>query len=138
MKGLDVLVVRFLPVVLCLVTCADILLALSGKSVVGLMLIHGNSAIYAGSMFLISLSNKKYHCVWNRLLYAVLVITPVANVVDYKTRPFENSCTYLVVLLFVYLFSMFFTIFNAAKHYKNARRKKKKIGSAGDSQASAV
>lgn len=63
MKGLDIFLVRFLPFVLYIQVGITILRALNGIDDYPFNLLHSNSAIYATVLFLISLSNKRYHCV---------------------------------------------------------------------------
>ena len=77
-------------------------------------------------MYVVSLSNKKYHCVYNRLMYIVLILTPVINFLDYEFEIFEPTNSQYVFMLYMYLVVLAITAFLAVKHFAQAIKRRKK------------
>lgn len=84
MRKLDIFVVRFIPIIIFVYIAIIFVLAWQGYYNTMNEYILGNSFIYALSLFLISLSNPKYHCIWNRAMYVELMIVPLINFADAK------------------------------------------------------
>lgn len=124
MKGLDILIVRFLPFVLFIQVGVTILRACNGIDDYPFNLLHSNSAIYAIALFLISLSNKKYHCVWNRAMYAFLIFTPTFNYLDAVFGLFQEVDTYFIVIYTTYSLTAFITAYLAIRHFVKITKRK--------------
>lgn len=117
MKGLDVLFVRFLPFVLFIQVGITIIFAWNGVDDYPFNLLHSNSAIYALVLLLISLSNKKYHCVWNRAMYAFLIFIPIFNFLDAIFNLIPDAETYLFVVHTIYGLTALITAYLAIRHF---------------------
>lgn len=117
MKGLDIILVRFLPFVLFIHVGITIINAFNGIDDYPFNLLHSNSAIYAIVLFLISLSNKKYHCVWNRAMYAFLIFIPIFNFFDAVFNIFPEVETYFIIIYTTYGLTALITAYLAIKHF---------------------
>lgn len=117
MKGLDILLVRFLPFVLFIQVGITIINAFNGIDDYPFNLLHSNSAIYAIVLFLISLSNKKYHCVWNRAMYAFLIFIPIFNFIDAVLNLFPEVETYFIIIYTTYGLTALITAYLAIRHF---------------------
>ncbi len=117
MKGLDVLVVRFLPFILYIIIGIDILLAFKGVDLTAFYLLHSNSAIYALGLYLISYSNKKYHCEYNRYMLLCLIITPLINFFDEVFYIFPSEASYAYTIVGLYCFTLGATATAAVRHF---------------------
>lgn len=125
MKKLDVFIVRFLPFVLFIVLGANILCTWHGIEEITLGYhLHGNSAIYALGFFLVSLANKRYHCVWNRAMYAYLIFTPVLNFLDACFDFVPAVDTYLYIIWSTYLLTAIITAYLAIRHFVIVTKRK--------------
>lgn len=117
MKGLDVLIVRLLPFILFVITGINIICCACGIDVRDSYYLHSHSAIYASALFLISLCNKRYHCIWNRAMYLFLIIVPLLNYLDKKINCLPcNEWTYIAILV-LYLSTILITAYLAIKHF---------------------
>lgn len=103
MKGIDVFIVRFLPFILFVITGIDILGCWLGWDNDKFYFLHSNSIIYAIALFLISLANKKYHCIYNRLCYLFLIIIPLFNYLDALFNLIPDVTIYLMVITYLYI-----------------------------------
>lgn len=117
MKGIDVLVVRFAPFVLYVLFGVDLICANSGIDISITYYLHSQSILYALFMFLISLSNSKYHCVWNRAMYVFLVIVPVFNYLDARLNLIPVIETYLNIVNALYGVTAIITAVLAIRHF---------------------
>lgn len=117
MKGLDVFVVRFLPFVLFAIIGIDILLAFRGVDLTAFYLLHSNSAIYALGLYLISYSNKKYHCEYNRYMLLCLIVTPLINFFDEVFYIFPSDKSYVITIVSIYCFTLGATASAAIRHF---------------------
>lgn len=124
MKGLDVLLVRFLPFVLYIQVGITIVRAFNGVDDYPFNLLHSNSAIYALVLFLISLSNRKYHCVWNRAMYAFLIFIPIFNYVDAALNLFPEIATYFIIIYATYGLTALITAYLAIRHFIQASKRR--------------
>ena len=126
MKNADVFVVRTLPFVLYIILGVNIHLSFIGVDMRDIYLLHSNSAIYASAMFIVSLSNKKYHCVYNRLMYVVLILTPTMNFLDFEFELFQPTQVQYISVLVAYYAILVITAVLAINHFKQAIQNKKK------------
>lgn len=128
MKGLDVHLVRFLPFVLYIQVGITILGAFNGSDDYPFNLLHSNSAIYATVLFLISLANKRYHCVWNRAMYAFLIFIPIFNYVDAVFNLFPEIETYFIIIYTTYGLTALITAFLAIRHFIQVSKRRLENG----------
>lgn len=117
MKGLDVFIVRFLPFILFIVFGFNVLCCYNDIDITITYNLHGNSALYALALYFISLSNKKYHCEWNRAMYIYLIVVPIFNFLDAIFDFVLDVDTYLLILNVSYLFTALVTAYLAIKHF---------------------
>lgn len=124
MKGLDVFIVRFLPFILFIIFGINVLCCYNGVDITITYNLHGNSALYALALYLISLSNKKYHCEWNRAMYLYLISIPIFNFFDAVFDFVKDVDSYLLILNISYLFTAVITAYLAIKHFYINEQKK--------------
>lgn len=117
MKGLDVLVVRFLPFLLYVIVGINTICCFCGVDVTLSYELHGNSALYAIGFFLISLANSRYHCIWNRAMYLFLVLLPIINFVDSAFYIFPTDTSYMLTVVIFYVLTAFITAYLAIRHF---------------------
>lgn len=117
MKGLDVLIVRFLPFVLFIQVGISMWNAFNGVDDYPFNLFHSNSAIYALCLFLISLSNSRYHCIWNRAMYLFLIGIPIFNYLDALFNIVPEIDTYFTIIYSAYGFASLITAYLAIRHF---------------------
>lgn len=117
MKKIDVLVVRFLPFILYLLFGIILLCVGNGVDVSIIYELHGNSVIYALSLFLISLSNNKYHCVWNRAMYVFLIAIPLLNFLDATFDFIPTTNVYITIIRILYGITAIITAYLAVRHF---------------------
>ena len=124
MKGLDVFIVRFLPFILFLITGMNSLFAICGIDITVTYKLHSHSVLYALALLLISLSNSKYHCVWNRAMYAYLILQPICNFCDgvFNFIPIEKATILSAHIL--WLITALVTAYLAIKHFVNASKRR--------------
>lgn len=125
MNRIDVAIVRFLPFVLYILIGVCTTLIICGKDIDEFYLIHGNSAIYAAAMYIISLSNKRYHCKWNRAMYLFLIIVPIINYVDARWCVIPDEKTYIIIFNVMYLATAMWTAVMAIRHFRKSLKGKK-------------
>lgn len=128
MKKLDIFLVRFLPFVLYIQIGITIVRACNGIDDYPFNLLHSNSAIYAIVLFLISLSNRKYHCVWNRAMYAFLIFIPIFNFVDATFNLFPEIKTYFIIIYTTYFLTALITAYLAIRHFIQGVKRKMNNG----------
>lgn len=124
MKGIDVLVVRFLPFVIYAIVCVQIINCWLGIDYYPFNLLHSNSAIYASALFMISLSNKKYHCIYNRAMYVFLIVIPIFNYLDGHFCFFEDINAYLWAISAASILTAITTAYLAIKHFVTMSRRR--------------
>lgn len=124
MKGLDILIVRLAPFVLYLLFGIYLLLANLGIDVSLTYFLHSQSAIYALFLFIISLSNKRYHCIWNRAMYLFLVIVPIFNYLDAKLDLIPVVETYITVVASAFGLTALITAYLAIRHFVQASKRR--------------
>lgn len=124
MKGLDVLIVRLLPFVVFFVFGFYVICAIKDIYVSDMCCLHGNSCIYALGLYLISLSNRKYHCTYNRAMYIFLILVPIFNYVCVKFDVFDNKETYLNFIRLAFIITSIITAYLAVKHFIQQSKKR--------------
>lgn len=125
MNKIDVVIVRFLPFVLYILIGVCTTLIICGKDIGEFYLIHGNSAIYAAAMFIISLSNRRYHCKWNRAMYLFLIVVPIINYVDARWCIIPDERVYIIVFNTAYIGVALWTAIMAVRHFRKSLKGKK-------------
>lgn len=124
MKGIDVLIVRLLPFLLYVVTGINTLCCYCGIDMTLSYELHGNSAIYALSLLLISLANKRYHCIWNRAMYAFLIFLPAINFIDSAFYIFPTDRSYMLAVVISYIITAMATAYLAIRHFIQASKRR--------------
>lgn len=117
MKKLDIFIVRFLPFVLFIIYGLNVWSAILDKEPFISYELHGNSVLYALSLFAISLANKRYHCVWNRAMYVFLVFVPLFNYIDSVFYIVETEEVYMSIIHISYGLTAIITAFLAIRHF---------------------
>ena len=117
MKGLDVFIVRFLPFVLFGIFWGSLYCAEHSIDITITYDLHGNSVFYALALFFISLSNKKYHCTYNRAMYLFLIGVPIINFLDSIFIFFEDFYIYLDIMYWLCRGTIVITAYLAIKHF---------------------
>lgn len=128
MKGLDIFIVRFLPFVLYIIVGVTIINCWNGVDYEPFNLLHSNSAIYALSLFLISLANKRYHCTYNRAMYIFLIFVPTFNYLDARFVFFEGVEVYLWFVSITSLLTLLITAYLAIKHFVQMSKRRLERG----------
>lgn len=124
MRGYDVLIVRMLPFVLYLEIAICNILSLNGVDLDDFYYLHSNSAIYASCLFLISLANHHYHCVWNRAMYVFLIVVPTINYLDEKWTLFPTEICYVIFVHTITALTGIITTYLAIRHFKFGTKQK--------------
>lgn len=117
MKRIDIAIVRFLPFILYVIIGINTIACFNGIDMTLAYELHGNSALYALGLFVISLSNKKYHCVWNRVMYAYLIFIPLLNFIDSAFYIFPSDRAYMLTILISYFLTAISTAYLAIRHF---------------------
>lgn len=128
MKGLDIFIVRLFPFVLFIIFGINLICLWNGKDIRTFYNLHGNSALYALSLFLISLANNKYHCVWNRGMYVFLIIVPIFNFLNALLGILQEQGIYLFIISIAYGITMLYTSFMAIRHFIQLSIKRQRNG----------
>lgn len=124
MKGIDVLIVRFLPFILFIIFTINMIGSYCGIDMILSYELHGNSALYAFALYFISLSNKRYHCIWNRAMYIFLIFVPILNFLDSAICFLPSERAYMTVVVVSYLTTIFVTAFLAIRHFVQASKRR--------------
>lgn len=124
MRKLDIFILRFLPIIVFLNMGIVTLNAWCGELLSGNKYFLGNSFIYALALFLISLSNPKYHCVWNRAMYVELMLVPLINYADAKWCIFPDAVPMLITISATWIIAALVTVILALRHFIKPRLKK--------------
>jgi hypothetical protein len=127
MKGYDIFIVRMLPFMLYIQVGICSFMALNGYEIDDFYLLHSNSAIYALSLFFISLANKKYHCHWNRAMYIFLIAVPVFNYLDSKLNFVSSVSTYILLFHIAYGLTAIITAYYAIRHFYKVTKLRQKL-----------
>ena len=128
MKGLDVFIVRFLPFILFVIFGINLHCAYNFIDITITYELHGNSFIYALALFIISLSNKKYHCIWNRAMYLFLIVVPIFNFLDAIFMFFEDIDTYIEIIYWTFGITALITAYLAIKHFVTMSKRRMERG----------
>lgn len=117
MKKWDIFVVRFLPFLLFAIFGLNIVFSFIGGYGLIPYEIHGNSSLYALGLFIVSLSNKKYHCIWNRAMYLFLIIVPLFNYLEATFCLLPTWDAYVYVVSTAYILTATITAYLAIRHF---------------------
>lgn len=124
MKGLDVFIVRFLPFILFSLIGVNSVCLISGIDVTITYKLHSNSALYSLGLLLISLANKKYHCIWNRAMYLYLICLPIFNFLDEAFNFIPNKELSVLIANILWLATALITAYLAIRHFVNASKRR--------------
>lgn len=124
MKGWDIFIVRFLPFVLYIIFVLNVIYACNGYEPFISYELHGNSAFYPLGLFLISLANKRYHCVWNRAMYVFLIFVPTFNYLESTFVLFEEYESYLWFMVINTILTALITAYLAIRHFVQASKRR--------------
>lgn len=117
MKGFDVLIIRFIPFIVYVLFGLDLLLANLGIDITLSYYLHSQSVLYSHCLFFISLSNKRYHCIWNRAMYLFLIFVPIFNYLDAKFNLIPVVETYIIIVSIAFGLTALITAYLAIKHF---------------------
>lgn len=131
LKKLDIFIVRFLPLLLFLFLGGTIIDCWNGVFRYAFSLLHSNSIFYALALFLISLADKRYHCIWNRAMYIELIVFPLISYIDEKTGMFPDAESLLILLSVTWFVTAFASVVLAVRHFLKPRIRKYKKGRDG-------
>lgn len=125
MKNVDVFIVRILPFILYIVLGMNVYLSWNGIDMTGSYLLHSNSVLYSSAFFVISLCNKRYHCVYNRLMYVVLIVIPIINFIANYFDLNDYTYEFMIVFFVVYILVLFITAYLAINHFVQVSKRRK-------------
>lgn len=128
MKKWDIFIVRFLPFVLFIIYGLNVWSAILDKEPFMSYELHGNSVLYALSLFVISLANKRYHCVWNRAMYVFLVFVPLFNYIDSVFYIVETEEVYMSIIHISYGLTALITAYFAIRHFIQISKRRMERG----------
>lgn len=128
MEKSDVLVVRLAPFLVYAIFMVCLIRCWLGYDYYPFNLLHSNSAIYAMVLFVVSISNKRYHCVWNRAMYLFLIIVPIFNYLDARFAFFEDVELYLWLISIASIATLVITSYLAIRHFVQIRKRKMGYG----------
>lgn len=128
MKGFDVLIIRFIPFILYVLFGLDLLLANLGIDITLSYYLHSQSVLYALCLFFISLSNKRYHCIWNRAMYLFLIFVPIFNYLDAKFDLIPVVETYIIIVSVAFGLTALITAYLAIKHFVTISKRRLEYG----------
>lgn len=128
MKKWDILIVRFLPFILFIIFGMNVLFSCIDRDPFVSYELHGNSVLYAVSLFLISLVNKRYHCVWNRAMYVFLIFVPLLNYVDSVFYIIPSDRAYILTINISYILTSLITAYLAIRHFVQGVKRKMNNG----------
>lgn len=117
MRKLDIFIVRIYPFIAFIYLGLTILNAYNGVSLSEYNNLLTTSFLSSFSMFLISLSNPKYHCVYNRAMYVTLMIVPLINFFDAKYCIFEESEAQFWIITTLWFIAAIITSFLSVNHF---------------------
>lgn len=128
MKGIDVLIVRLVPFLLFVVFGISLLCCWCRIDIIDTYDLHGNSVIYALSLFLISLSNKKYHCAYNRAMYIFLIVLPIFNFIDARFLVCATDLSYMITVTVMFAITLITTAYLAIRHFVQISKRRLERG----------
>lgn len=125
LKKVDVFIVRFLPILLFIYLTKIVIDCWNGVSQYPFNMLHSNSFIYAAALFFVSLSNSRYHCIWNRAMYIELMLIPIVNYIDAKYSIFADAYSAMVFASITLILTLIATIILAVRHFIITRKRKR-------------
>lgn len=120
----DILIVRLLPFIIFVLYGITLTYAWCGIVPLWLKHLHCDSLLYAFSLFVISLSNQRYHCKWNRAMYVEAMIVPIINFADARWGLFDEPVSMLITMSVIWSVTLILTAYLAIRHYIVPRIKK--------------
>lgn len=129
MKGLDILIVRILPFILFVISIVCTIYSCFNQCERYFYYLHSHNVIYASALFLISLANRRYHCVWNRAMYVFLIVIPIINYLNAKYHFIPTKETYTLFVVISTMLTALITAYLAIKHFITISKRKLKNGS---------
>ena len=120
---LDVIIVRILPIILYLFIGISIVMSYLGIYLDYYYYLHSNSVIYSFALFIISLSNKRYHCVYNRVCYVMLFFIPIFNFLDAKYDFVPHTMLYVGIVFLLYILGLLSTLYLSIIHFIQSRKR---------------
>lgn len=129
MKGLDVIIVRFIPFVLFVIYIGSIIYCCNHGQTPLIYYLHSHSVIYSSALFVISLANKRYHCTWNRAMYIFFIVVPIINYLEAKFNILPSDATSLYFIAIITSLTIISTAYLAIKHFITISKRKLKNGS---------
>lgn len=128
LKRIDVFIVRFLPLFLFGYLVKILIDCWHGISQYPFDMLHSNSFFYAAALFLVSLSDSKYHCVWNRAMYIELMLVPVLNYLDAKYMLFADAYVATAVFAVTAVLTIIATVILAIRHFIKTNKRRLRYG----------
>lgn len=129
MKGLDVFTIRLAPFVLFGIFIIYLLCSYFSIDCRNAYYLHCNSSVYATCLFLISLANKKYHCIYNRAMYVFLIVIPIINYINSKFGLFPTNEAHVLFIVIATILTALTTAYLAIKHFVTISKRKLNNGS---------
>jgi uncharacterized membrane protein YhaH (DUF805 family) len=126
MKNVDVFIVRILPFFLYTILGLNVYLTWNGFDMTGSYLLHSNSVLYSSAFFVISLCNKRYHCVYNRLMYVVLIVIPIINFIANYFDLNDYTYEFMIAFFVMYILVLLITAYLAIDHFVQVTKRRKK------------
>lgn len=124
MRKFSILIVRLLPLFLFLYIIIIIVNCYAGIDVIPFNKLHSNSFFYAIALYIISISDKKYHCKWNHAMYIELMVFPLINFLDTKLNIFPTAGGLLFVLGITCILTILITMYLALRHFFKLKTKR--------------
>ena len=81
-----------------------------------------------GKRFLISLSNKKDHCVYNRAMYIFLIVLPIFNFLDATLLICVTDLSYMITVSVMFGLTALITAYLAIRHFVQISKRRLERG----------
>lgn len=120
----DIFIVRMLPFVHFVIFGITLVCAWCGITQGSIRMLLGENALYAAALFIISLSNKRYHCRWNRAMYIEMMAAPVVNYLIAKFHIITAPISMLITMSAIWSVTLILTAYLAIRHYMIPRMRK--------------
>lgn len=76
----------------------------------------GNSLIYAACFMFLSIKDERYHCVWNRAMWAELIFIPTFNYFDSKFN-LVDDLEFMIILNYSLDIALIISLILAINHF---------------------
>lgn len=127
MRKWDVFIVRFLPIFLfgwIMFLVVNVSYNFFDIDYEAMNLLHSNSIFYAVALFIISLTDRKYHCIWNRAMYIELIFIPLLNYINEKYPILMDETIYAKIYAASFTITLIITVHLALRHFFKSRCRK--------------